>query len=76
MEKSRFEQMLAQVALAYDTTPESIYGKITLAIAEGQQSRDPEVQSLWASVPRSGSILTVEDFVEYLAQTLPRPIDP
>ena len=76
MKKDNFSHMLEQVALAYNTTPEAIFSKITLAITEGQQSRDPEVLALWATVPRAGDILTVEDFVEYLAQTLRRPFDP
>ena len=76
MEQSKFDQMLALVAQAYDTTPEIIYHKIALAIAEGQQNQDPQVQSLWATIPRTGPFLTLEDFVEYLAQTLPRPFDP
>lgn len=76
MKQKNFAQMLSQVALAYDTTPEHIYKQIARALEEGQQSQDPQVQSLWNSIPRSGGDLTLEDFVEYLAQTLERPYDP
>ena len=76
MEEKSFAQMLAQVAIAYNTTPDAIYKKISLAIEEGKQDPDHQALSLWQSIPRSGTDLTLEDFVAYLAQTLPRPFDP
>lgn len=76
MERNKFEQMLEQVAMAYNTTPETICYKMALALAEGQRSQDPQVQSLWASIPHAGPVLTLEEFVEYLALTLPRPFEP
>ena len=76
MKQKNFAQMLSQVALAYNTTPEQIYRQIARALEEGQQSQNPQVRSLWSSIPRSGSDLTLEDFVEYLAQTLEQPYDP
>lgn len=76
MEQKTFAQKLSQVALAYDTTTEGIYKKIALAMEEGRQSRDPQVRALWNSISRSGGNLTLEDFVEYLAQTLEQPYDP
>ncbi len=75
MDTENFSKKLALVARAYDTTPEVIRHKLTYAIEEGRHSQDPQVQALWASIPRSGAILTAEDFVEYLAQTLPQPFD-
>lgn len=71
-----YSEMLALVARAYNTTPEVIQTKIALAISDGQRSTDPQVRALWATIPRSGSVLTVNDFIEYLAQTLPRPYNP
>ena len=76
MDKNRFDEMLALVAQAYDTTPEIIRAKISLAIEEGQQSPDPQVRALWASVPHAGAELTLSDFVAYLAQTLQEPFVP
>lgn len=76
MERNKFEQMLELVAMAYDTTPEAICYKMALTLAEGQQSQDLQVQSLWASIPHAGPALTLEDFVEYLALTLQRPFEP
>lgn len=76
MEQHDFDQMLELVAHAYDTTAEIIYHKIALALAEGQKSPDPQVKALWASIPHTGPSLTLEEFVEYLAQTLRRPFEP
>ena len=76
MEKDRFEKELAQVAEAYQVTPGVMLQKMEHILREGQQSRDPQVQSLWAAIPRSGSTLTPEDLVSYLAETLPRPFLP
>ena len=76
MEKESFSQMLDRVARAYDATPEQIQEKITLALEEGQQSGDPQVRSLLASIPRAGAVLTPEEFVEYLARTLQSPYEP
>lgn len=76
MEHNKFDEMLALVAKGYDTTPEIIREKISLAILQGQQSPDPQVRALWESVPHAGSALTLSDFVAYLAQTLQQPFDP
>lgn len=75
MEQNKFDEMLALVAKAYDTTPEVIYTKISLALSDGQQSPDPQVRALWESVPHAGSALTLSDFVAYLAQTLQQPFE-
>ena len=76
MEHNRFDDLLALVAQAYDSTPEEIRRKILLALREGQQSPDPQIRALWASVPHSGAELTLADFVLYLAQTLQQPFEP
>lgn len=76
MEHNKFDDMLALVAKAYDTTPEIIREKISRAMLEGQQSPDPQVRALWESVPHTGAALTLSDFVAYLAQTLERPFAP
>lgn len=70
MKNEKFERMLNQVALAYHTTPEQVRKEMELALKQGQQSRDPKVQALWDAIPRTGPALTLEEFVEYLVQTL------
>ena len=75
MEHNKFDDMLALVATAYDSTPETIRDKILLAIEQGQKSPDPQVRALWASVPHAGAELTLSDFVAYLAQTLQEPFE-
>ena len=76
MEQNKFDEMLAQVAKAYDATPEAIREKISLAIVQGQQSPDPQVRALWETLPRTGKELTLSDFVVYLARTLQEPFEP
>ena len=76
MEHNQFDTMLALVAQAYDSTPEKIREKISLALQEGQQSADPQVRALWDSVPHTGVVLTLSDFVAYLARTLQKPFEP
>lgn len=76
MEHNQFDQMLALVAQAYDTTPEIICEKISLALSQGQLSPDPQVRALWESVPHTGAALTLSDFVAFLAKTLQQPFAP
>ena len=68
--------MLALVANAYASTPKIIREKILLAMELGQNSPDPQIRALWASVPHTGAELTLSDFVAYLAQTLQEPFEP
>ena len=76
MTHNDFDKMLELVAQGYDSTPDEILGKISLALAEGQKSPDAQVRALWASVPHAGSELTLHDFVAYLAATLQQPFEP
>jgi len=76
MTHKEFNEMLELVAQAYDSTPGEIQEKISLALTEGQQSPDAQIRALWASVPHTGTKLTLEDFVAYLAATLQQPFDP
>ena len=76
MNNMQFEEMLALVAKAYNTTPEIIYMTISQALSNGQQSPDPQVRALWESLPHAGAELTLSDYVDYLAKTLDRPFIP
>ena len=76
MKLTNFDEMLALVAVAYDTTPEIIRERISQAIAQGQQSTDPQVRDLWKTLPHEGTDLTLYDNVAYLAQTLQKPFEP
>jgi len=75
MAHNDFEEMLELVAKAYNSTPSEISEKISLALAEGQQSPDTQVRTLWSSIPHTGSELTLQDFVAYLAATLQQPFE-
>ena len=76
MEFNSFDEMLALVAAAYAATPEVICERISLAIAQGQESADPQVRRLWKSLPHEGEELTLLDYVAYLAKTLQEPFTP
>ena len=75
MKPTNFDEMLALVAAAYDTTPEIIHKRISQAIVQGQQCTAPQVRDLWKSLPHEGTDLTLYDYVLYLAQTLQKPFD-
>lgn len=76
MDYNKFDNMLALVAQAYDSTPDDIRSRISQALREGQESPDPKVRALWSSLPHAGSELTLSEFVAYLAQTLQEPFAP
>lgn len=73
MKETDFDQKLKQVAVAYHMTPEQFRQRATQAIAQSRLSGDPAVQALWASIPHRGQSPTLEEFVLYLHDTLPRP---
>lgn len=76
MDILNFSEMLALVAKAYNSTPEIISSRIAQALAQGQQSPDPQIRALWESLPHTGDELTLSDYVIYLAKTLEQPFDP
>lgn len=46
--------------------------QIKKAFQETQQSTDPEIRAKWALIPRKGSHLTLEEFLDYAGKYLAR----
>ena len=66
MSDSKFVNVIAQIARKNHTTPEKVRAQIQYAMDMAMKSSDPGVQARWASIPRKGDRLTLEEFVSYL----------
>ena len=65
-----FKEIITQVAIANNTTPEEVYSEIQIALDAAFQNPDPNVQKEWAKVPLSGNRPTPEDVIPFLAISL------
>lgn len=66
MPGEKWETILAEIAKSNHTTPENIQGEIWLAMEQGRNDPDPEVQDRWAQIPQKGGNLTLGEFLDYL----------
>ena len=66
MEKSGFEQILQQIASTSNTTPEQVRRQMEVAMAAALENPDPVVQKMWQSIPKKGTVPTLDEFMEYL----------
>ncbi len=62
----KWEQVIRQIARKNGITPAEVKREMELAMIEGQKSMDPQVQAKWRSLPKKGTTLTLEDFLNYL----------
>lgn len=46
----------------------AIYQDILECIEEAQKNATPEIQAMWAAIPRKGNKITPAEFVEYVAE--------
>lgn len=46
-----FNEIIRQVAIANNTTPEEVYSEMQIALDAAFQNPDPNVQKEWAKVP-------------------------
>lgn len=65
MNKDQIEAILASIAKNNRTTVENVRKEIQLAMDVAQQSNDPNIQSLWHSIPSAGKHVTIEEFLNY-----------
>ena len=63
-------EIIKQVAIANNTTPEEVYSEMQIALDAAFQNPDPNVQKEWAKVPLSGNRPTPEDVIPFLAMML------
>ena len=65
-----FKEIITQVGIANNTTPEEVYSEMQIALDAAFQNPDPNVQKEWAKVPLSGNRPTPEDVIPFLAMML------
>ena len=68
------DQLLKQIAKKNYTTPQVVRKQMEEAMLMGQQSKDPIVQARWASIPKKGDTLTLEEFLDYMVNTVRKRI--
>ena len=66
MQKTVFERMLDQIAAIRQATPAEVRESMQMAMVSALNDPDPAVQAMWDSVPREGSVPTLEEFMNYL----------
>lgn len=68
MPSTKFERIVAEIARRENVTVQEVREEMQAAMEEGQKSSDPTAQALWASIPRKGPELTLEEFIAYVAE--------
>lgn len=66
MQKSAFEKIIEQIAEASQTTPGEVREKMQSAMASALKNPDPMVQAMWDSIPKEGSLPTLDEFMDHL----------
>ena len=66
MHNTAFDRILAQIARANQESSAEVREKMQLALEAAMKNPDPSVQAMWASIPKAGSKLTLEEFMDYL----------
>lgn len=67
------DEIIKQVAVIHNTTPEEVYAEMQIALDAAFQSKDPEVQKEWAKIPYKRKHPTPEDVIPYLVGQLKNP---
>ena len=65
MTKKQVDQILLKIAKEENVTIDTVRREILLAMEEAQKSTDPQVQARWASIPKKGTTITIEEFLDY-----------
>lgn len=66
MHKRQLHKKLETIARNNNTSAENVRKEMLFALMMGQSSNDPAVQAVWESIPRKGTELTLEEFLDYL----------
>lgn len=66
MHERQLRRMLETIARKNNTSAENVRKEMLFAMKMGQSSNDPAVQAVWESIPRKGTELTLEEFLDYL----------
>ncbi len=67
MSQDSIDTIIQEVADARGVSPQKIRDEMEQAIALAQSIPDPEIQRLWASIPKRGKTPTLEEFIQFMA---------
>jgi len=70
MTKKEADQILLKVAKENHVSLDTVRREILLALEEAQKTNDPQVQARWASIPRKGTQITIEEFLDYACKRI------
>lgn len=70
MNQKKMDRILNQIAKSHQTTPQIVRKEMEFALEEAQKSTDPAVQAKWATIPRKGDNVTLEEFMEYTVDSI------
>lgn len=66
MQETAFERILSQIASANQMSSSEIRERMRQALDSALENPDPSVQAMWESVPKKGTMPTLDEFMEYL----------
>ena len=68
MDEEQAMEILQRVAMMNGVPLDIVVEEIDLAIQEGIQSPDPQIQARWKQIPRRGEIPTATELLRWLAE--------
>lgn len=65
MTQKEVDKILSKVAKENGVSLNTVKKEIIIALEEAQKNPDPLVQACWASIPKKGRTITIEEFLDY-----------
>ena len=65
---NKWDFIIQDIAQQNHTTPQKVRQEMIAAMKEGQRSSNPKTRAKWNSIPRKGTELTIEEFLDYLLE--------
>ena len=66
-------RIIRKIAEENGVTPAEVREDMLTAIREGFTNPDPQVQSVWSSIPRKGEMPTIEELLAWAAKRAAAP---
>ena len=67
MTEQELERMLTRIAADHHTTSREVRREMEIAMEEAASNPDPVIQAQWDKIPRKGERITLEEFIQYVA---------
>ena len=68
MNEKKIGRSLKKIAAKEGVSTDEVRRDIEIAITAAKNNLDPAIQAFWASIPRKGETLTVEEAIAYIAK--------